>query len=88
MSANKDLKTKEKTLDSNTLTSEMVDKRKKLEEIASSIALYMLQQHPREKAAEISVLKDRLHFRTLVAENALLDEKIDIYSQVLKVLKR
>ena len=91
MSEKNALKTKKPTMESNSeedLTKRISDKRDKLAEIHASIAIMGMQELTMEQKAKGRELEDRLHYRTLVAEDKLLDEKIDLFSQLLKVLRK
>lgn len=66
---------------------QITEKRKKLEEIHASMSVYMIQAVPRSKTIKINELQDRLEFRVKQYESQLLDEKIDIFTQVLTILK-
>ena len=75
-------------MESDTIEQRISKKRDRLCEIHASIAVYGmsgLSQIQRIKGRE---LEDRLQFRILQAEEQLLDDKIDIYSVLLKIIKR
>jgi len=64
------------------------EKREKLNELSAIIALRMdMQKYPVSIKGKVQELQDRLEYRTKQYESQLLDEKIDIYEQVIKHLK-
>ena len=69
------------------LNKSIKDKRDKLAVIHGSIAIYWRTELTVEQKAEGRNLEDKLFYRTLVAEEDLLNDKIEIYSKLLKVLK-
>lgn len=84
----KELPSEKATPDTKSIETRIMEKRAKLEEIHTSLAVYMLQDMTFEKKAKVAELQDRLFFRTQNAEEALLNDKIDLYSQALSVLKK
>jgi hypothetical protein len=63
------------------------EKRDKLINIHGSLALHMAKQLRYDQRAKAGEIQDRLLYRTQVFEEALLDEKLKIYQEVLDVLK-
>jgi hypothetical protein len=52
------------------------------------MAVYLTQKLPREKVVRVDELQERLEFRTKQAELPLLTDKINIYGEVLNILKK
>ena len=69
------------------LTKSISQKRDKLASIHGSIAIYWRTELTREQRSLGRNLEDKLFYRTLIAEEDLLNDKIEIYSKLLKVLK-
>lgn len=88
MKPSKELKNEKATQDTKSIENQLIEKRKKLEEIHGSLAVWFLKDMTHEQRSKVSELQDRLFFRTQQYELKLLDEKIDIYSQALNILKR
>ena len=66
----------------------ITEKRGKLIGIHAMLAVHLAKDlTPAQKAKGLE-LEDRLHYRTLVAEDALLDEKLAIYQSLLDVLRQ
>lgn len=78
---------KEKKAKEVSINEQIVEKRKKLEEIHASMSVHMMVQQPRSKAVKINELQERLEFRVKQYESQLLDEKIGIFSEVLTILR-
>lgn len=83
---------KNQTQDSNDTQSKSIyqridDKRNKLIEIHGSLAIWFQTDIPYSKKAKVKELQDRLDFRILEAEESLLDDKLQIYGEVLSIVK-
>ena len=63
------------------------EKRDELLKVHASMAVYMMKEVSRDKKAKIRILQDKLEYRTFEYESQLLTEKINIYKDVLSVLK-
>lgn len=84
------LKPESSTLDFNSedINKRITAKRNKLYEIHASIAVYGMNGLTFEQKAKGNELEDRLHFRILQAEEQLLNDKIDLYGELLRVIKK
>lgn len=70
-----------------TIDQRIIEKRNKLIEIHGVLSIYLAQELSFKQKAKATELQDRLEFRVKQYEEKLLDEKIDIYQQVLKIVK-
>lgn len=71
-----------------TIDQRISEKRDKLYEIHAAMSIHFQKELTREQRAEASILQDRLEFRTKAYEEQLLDEKIDIFTKVLAVIRK
>lgn len=63
-------------------------KRNMLYDIHASIAVYGMSGLTIEQKIKGRELEDRLQFRILQAEEQLLDDKINIYKELLRIIKQ
>lgn len=82
------LETVKPILDSDTIDQRIMKKRDKLYSIHASIAVYGMNGLTMEQKAKGRELEDRLEYRIKDAEEKLLDDKIAIYSELLRVIKK
>lgn len=66
----------------------IIAKRNRLYDIHASIAVYGMNGLTYAQKAKGNELEDRLQFRIQEAEEKLLDDKIDIYQELLRILKK
>lgn len=88
MKESKELKPSVMIMGSENIDTRIIQKRNKLIDIHASIGVYSLNGLSYEARAKGLELQDRLEFRTKQYEEKLLDEKIEIYSELLKILKK
>jgi stress response protein YsnF len=63
------------------------EKRNELVDVHGVLALHMSKELTYSQRAKASELQDRLEFRLKQYEEKLLDEKLEIYKEVVKTLK-
>lgn len=86
----KELQTEEQTLDMSEagMRKRIEQKKDKLASIFASIEIYGMKGLNLAQKSKGKDLEDRLLFRTLQAEEELLDDKIEIYSELLRIIKK
>ena len=86
----KELQIEEQTLDTSEagMRKRIEEKKDKLAAVFAGIEVYGMRGLTFAQKAQGRDLEDRLLFRTLQAEEELLDDKIEIYSELLRIIKK